>query len=90
MPKYLWRCMDCGSTEETFHRIDEEKVPPICSCSGNPMLRDFSTIQFSFNFPGTTRYRDPRVEKGLRREAEEFGAPLTDEVAEEINRARNL
>lgn len=88
MPRYDFTCDRCGSTREVYVGYDVELPYP--RCCGAEMRKRVPLVNVNYNFPGSTRYRDPGVEAGLRMEAKKYGAPLTDAKAREVLRARGL
>lgn len=91
MPLYDFTCEDCGVTEEIYYSYGDYDPTPTCKICGRKMRRVYSTApNVNWNFPGSTRYRDSRVELGLQYEEQEFGRRLTDEEALRINESRGL
>ena len=92
MPIYEYRCNDCGNELRVTCSLAEydDGVPVKCECGSHNVRRLYRDIHISWNFPGSTRYHDKRVERGLALERRKYGAPLTDDAARRVNASKGL
>lgn len=96
MPRYKYRCKKCSLDFEevfTYEEFDRGIIVQCPKCLGPRSRRvyDAPTVKWSsFGLGVGHRYRDPRVEQGLRYEEEKYGAPLTDEMARRVLREEEL